>query len=510
MKEIEEKYDIVIIGSGMGGLACGVMLAKEGKKVCILEKNAQIGGTLQTFKRDGGKFDTGVHYVGGLEEGQPLYPYFQYLDIMKDVEIKKLDIDGYDRISFAGDDTLYPHAQGYDNFKNQLLKHFPDEEKALDNYIKDMRELCNNFGLYNIYKDNSNISELDLMYEGATQKINSYTNNKKLQQVLSGSNLLYAGEENKTPYYVHALVVNSYILSSYKFVKGGSQISRSLNYTLRDLGGTIVRNVEVTSINHDKSNVSSVTLKDGREIKADIFISNAHPTQTLEMMNKSLMRKSYVNRIMSLNNTISVFTLYIVLKPGMLKSFNYNRYHFNQWDVWNIGKYTEETWGHDLAIFGMPDPKNPECTGILSIMAYMRIEEMDPWIKTFNTTTEENERGESYDEFKEKKAQKLIESASRIIPGLKAATQSYHTSTPLTQRDYLNIVDGGLYGISRDHNAPLQSQINTKTKMKNLFFTGQNIILHGVLGATISAVVTCGEILGKQYLVDKIRKNIKT
>lgn len=505
MKKIDDNYDVVIIGSGMGGMSCGLILAKEGKKVCILEKNAQIGGTLQTFKRDGAKFDTGVHYVGGLEKGQPLYPYFKYLDIFKDVDIKKLDIDGYDRISFDGDEIMYPHAQGYDNFKKQLLKYFPEEEEALDNYIKDIRELCNNFGLYNLFKDNSDVNEYDLMHEGATQKINSYTKNEKLRQVLSGSNLLYAGEENKTPFYVHALVVNSYIMSAYKFINGGSQISRSLNYSINKLGGVIVRNAEVTAINHDKNNVSSVSLKDGRVIKADTFISNVHPSLTLDLMDTSLMRKSYTKRIKSIENTISVFTLYLTLKPKALKAFNYNRYHFSSADVWNVGKYTDENWGEDLAVFGLPDPKNPDYTGAMSIMAYMRIEEMEPWLDSVNTTTEVNDRGQDYTAFKEEKAQKLLKKADKIIPGLIEAIQSYHTSTPLTQRDYLNVVDGGLYGIARDHKEPLRSQINTRTKMKNLYFTGQNIILHGVLGATISSIVTCGEIIGKEYLVEKIR-----
>ena len=71
-----EQYDIVIVGSGLGGLACGTILAKEGYKVCVLEKNKQIGGNLQTYVRDRVIFDSGVHYVGGLDKGQNLYAAF--------------------------------------------------------------------------------------------------------------------------------------------------------------------------------------------------------------------------------------------------------------------------------------------------------------------------------------------------------------------------------------------------------------------------------------------------
>ena len=71
----------VIIGSGLGGLSTGVILAKNGYEVTILEQSAQIGGCLQSFWRDGVKFETGMHIVGSLDEGQILSNYFNYLEI---------------------------------------------------------------------------------------------------------------------------------------------------------------------------------------------------------------------------------------------------------------------------------------------------------------------------------------------------------------------------------------------------------------------------------------------
>ncbi|WP_221409882.1 NAD(P)/FAD-dependent oxidoreductase [Reichenbachiella sp. MSK19-1] len=505
MKKIEDKYDVVIIGSGMAGLSCGLILAMEGKSVCVLEKNAQIGGTLQTFKRDGGKFDTGVHYVGGLDEGQPLHPYFKYLDIFKDIDIMKLDENAYDVITFAGDSNEYPHAQGYENFKEQLLKFFPDEKENLDRYVTDIKALCKKFALYNVNDMPARTNELEYMYDGASQRIRAYTSNEKLQRVLAGSNLLYAGEEDKTPFYVHALIINSYMMSAYKFHHGGSQISRSLNYSIKERGGNIVRNAEVATIDHNNTSVSSVTLVDGRKIKADLFISNVHPTETIKMMDQGLMRKSYTSRIAGLENTVSVFTLYLVLKPQTVKYRNSNFYNFNENKVWGLTNYKPEDWGKDFAVFYLPDNKNPTYASVITVMAYMKMEEMLPWMNTFNTTLQESDRDESYQNFKELKAQFLLEKMEGFSPGLRKNIKSYHTSTPLTQRDYLNTTGGSLYGISRDHNFPLKSQINTKTKMKNMYFTGQNIILHGVLGATISSVVTCAEILGRDYLLKKIK-----
>ena len=81
-------YDIVIIGSGFGGLSCGLILSMEGYKVCILEKNRQIGGSLQIFSKDKTIFDTGIHYIGGLNPGQNLHQVMKYFGI-----IDKLAVD---------------------------------------------------------------------------------------------------------------------------------------------------------------------------------------------------------------------------------------------------------------------------------------------------------------------------------------------------------------------------------------------------------------------------------
>ncbi len=100
---MKEHYDTVIIGSGLGGLVSALILAKEGRSVCVLEKNNQYGGNLQTFVSENTNFDTGVHYIGGLSIGQNLYQYFNYLGIYDGLRLKKLNEDGFDIITFDGD-----------------------------------------------------------------------------------------------------------------------------------------------------------------------------------------------------------------------------------------------------------------------------------------------------------------------------------------------------------------------------------------------------------------------
>src|SRR6478735_7627768 len=135
-------FDIIIIGSGMGGLVCGDLLSKEGYNVCIVEKNKQIGGCLQTYVRDRVIFDSGVHYMGGLEKGQNLYQIFKYLGLMDKLKLQRIDEDAFDKIIMSNDEKEYPLAQGYDNFIKKLREYFPREESAIVAYCDKIQEVC--------------------------------------------------------------------------------------------------------------------------------------------------------------------------------------------------------------------------------------------------------------------------------------------------------------------------------------------------------------------------------
>src|ERR1700749_3764336 len=135
-------FDIIIIGSGIGGLVCADILGREGYKVCVIEKNKQIGGSLQTYVRDKVIFDSGVHYLGGLSKGQNLYQIFKYLGIMDRLKLKQMDLDIVDKIVIENDDKEYTYAQGYDNFIAKLLVDFPEEEQAVITYCDTIKDVC--------------------------------------------------------------------------------------------------------------------------------------------------------------------------------------------------------------------------------------------------------------------------------------------------------------------------------------------------------------------------------
>lgn len=141
---------MVIMGSGMGGLVCADILGKQGYKVCVLEKNKQIGGSLQTYVRDKIIFDSGVHYIGGLGKGQNLYQIFKYLGIIDKLKLQQMDVNAFDKILIENDEKQYVYAQGYENFIQHLLVDFPGEELAIRSYCDKIREVCDKFPLYNL------------------------------------------------------------------------------------------------------------------------------------------------------------------------------------------------------------------------------------------------------------------------------------------------------------------------------------------------------------------------
>src|SRR5690606_28201655 len=153
--------------------------------------------------------------------------------------------------------------------------------------------------------------------------INSCTNNPKLRAILAGTNLLYAGIADKTPFYVHALSINSYIESAWRCVNGGSQIAKLLIREIHKNGGKTPKHKEVSQFHIEDDRLCSVSTTDGYTYWADTFVSNIDPKQTLRLMGDYPMRKSYVNHIRQVENTISSFSLYIVLKPGRVPYLNH-------------------------------------------------------------------------------------------------------------------------------------------------------------------------------------------
>lgn len=114
-------------------------------------------------------------------------------------------------------------------------------------------------------------------------------------------------------------------------------------------------------------------------------------------------------------------------------------------------------------------------------------------------------RGAEYEDFKARKAQKMLMNLEKQFPGTITHIEDFWTSSPLTYSDYTGTLEGSMYGILRDKNAYSQTFISHRTKVPNLYLAGQNINAHGIMGVIIGSVLTSGEIAGIDNLIKQIQ-----
>ena len=495
---MENTYDILILGAGLGGLECAYILSKKGYKVCVLEKNKNIGGTLQNFNLGDATFSSGMHYLGSLDEGQLLNRLFRYFNILDKLKLKRMDNEVFDRFIIGGKQVDYPI--GWDSFSEKMKSYFPQETKPIDDYVKLMQAVADSQAIYNLKPpEDYDIRKNPYQNQGIYPMIKSLTDNPDLQQALTALNFVYAGDKNTSSVYTHALINNYYVQSAYRLIGGSNQIADSLADNIRELGGETFTEKEVTQLVFQNDKLSGVELKNGEKIFAEQVISNIHPAVTISMIPEGKIRKAFRNRVSSLPNTISVFGLHLRVKPGQIPYLNHNLHYFKNKDVWPVSSYDKDTWPSYFYMYTPETEDNSPHTNSLSLYAYMNFDEVARW-----ADVESSERGATYLEWKEQKAAELINLASAHFPTLKNNIIDWIAATPLTYRDYIGTPNGGMYGTVRDYHDPMSSYIFPRTKIPNLFFTGQNINLHGMLGVSISALLTCGEITGINELINDV------
>ena len=238
-------------------------------------------------------------------------------------------------------------------------------------------------------------------------------------------------------------------------------------------------------------------LRDRSVMAAKTFIANMDVKRTIGLVGEVHFRKSYASRIHGLEDGVSAFSLYIVFKPGTFPYADCNHYHFDKpGDVWNGQDYTDADWPRGfMCSFTVKKGQSRWADG-MTCLAYMRYTDVMPWADTFNTTTHDAGRGEGYEAFKAAKTQRMLAALERKFPGIGACIQNVYASTPLSYRDYIGASGGNMYGYVKDAADPMRTAISVKTKLENLFLTGQCINMHGITGVTIGGVLTCSDVLG--------------
>ncbi len=520
-------YDIIIIGSGLGGLQCGYILSKQGLNVCVLEKNAHPGGCIQCFRRGKHTFDTGFHYVGGLDPGQPLHRLFDYFGLL-DLPWHRLDENGFDEIILNNESFRF--VNGFDCFAETLSARFPHQRENLKKYTGFLQQVSEDI-FNNLDRENEGtFDETSLFAQSAYDYLSATIDDPLLRQVLSGASLKMELNPSTLPLYIFAQINSSYIQSAWRLKGGGSQIADTLIRQIEANGGTVYLNAEVTRLIEENGRIVAAEiispLKEagvipplkgaggcrgcqrshnfplGRrqgdvEIRASHFIADIHPTLALDLITESkLIRNIYRKRIHNLENTFGIFTVNIALKDNMIPYQNRNIYVYQSGDVWQYATYKPVNVNTCALVSFQPPDAGSIYTSNIDILTHLYRQEVEKW-----EHTQTGRRGDDYIAFKNQKAEACIRLVTEHIPclaKLKDAIERIYTSTSLTYRDYTGTPYGSAYGIRKNYKQLLTTLLSPRTPIPNLFLTGQNLNLHGVLGVSITSFLSCSEITGQK------------
>lgn len=482
------KYDVIIIGSGLGGLECATMLSHHGLSVLVLERQLQPGGCMQSYRRGNIHLDTGLHYVGGIAEGQPLHEAFKNLGLL-DLPWQRLDPEGFDRITI-GDETFAYH-EGYDDFARVLADRFPSQKAALQEYV-DMLRRSDRDQLQSL--DNTVSAETTFMNAqfttNAYQWLREKFSDELLINVLSGSSLKMELHKSTLPLFTFAHGNGSFIQSSWRLDGSGNDLVNKLVSNIRGNGGEVLCGMDVTRLEEKDGRLTAALCSNGERFEGDMFISNIHPAVTCELLAGSTTVKSiYRKRMAALANTFGMFTASLRLKPRAIPYFNHNKFIYAKPNVWEMSEEGHDGYG---VLVSCPYSATGYATQI-DLLTPMFWSEVQQWEDTTVAR-----RGDSYKAMKRRKAEAIITIAEQQLPGLRDAVEEIYTSTPLTYRDYNKTPQGSAYGIRKDFNQPMMTILTPRTPLPNLMLTGQNLMLHGLHGVTMTALFTYKAILQQQ------------
>ena len=480
------KYDVIIIGSGFGGLACAHILSKAGRNVLVLERQAQPGGCIQSYPRQEMMFDTGLHYVGGLAEGQPINKLFSELGLMR-LPWHRLDPEGFDRVTICGE--TYSLAEGYDAFVDTLSTAFPEEREGLLRYVEMLKQTQD--------LSNGNVIE-PLQGAGAYDWLTATIHNPRLVNVLSGNAIKMELRRNSLPLFTFAHGQNSYIQSSWRLKGDGNMIVHALTDDITSHGGTIICRTEVDELIEQNGHIRAARCRNGETYEGSIFISDVHPALTFSWIRQSqVLKKIFRKRMSNLENTFGMFTASLVIRKDTLPYFNHNKFVYSRPDVWTFYDVRDTTGDIGGLMISCRVPEDGSSyTRQIDLMTPMPWQQCQQW-----EDTKLFRRSHAYMTWKEQVYDRCLALAETVIPQLGRAVEAHYTSTPLTYRDYTLTPCGSAYGVRKDYHNLMMTMLSPRTPIPNLLLTGQNLILHGLEGVAMTARHTCKAILGEDLRI---------
>jgi len=514
--QLEDKWDAIVIGSGIGGLAAAALLSAEaGKKVLVLERHYTAGGYTHSFHRPGYQWDVGVHYIGEVQDsGSQVRRVFDYVT---DGQLAWASMpDVYDRMVFA--DRSYDFVAGRDNFRNSMKEYFPRDSAAIDLYIAAVLAAAKASGPYFAEKAVPRpIAWLAgrLMRRGflrwasrtTSNVLANITDNRELTGVLAGQWGDYGLPPAESSFGVHAIIAAHYFGGASYPVGGATRIAETIAPLIQRHGGNVVVSAEVAQVILEGNHAAGVRMADGRDLRAPLVISDAgaHNTFARLIAQPNAAIEPALDELRSIRPSMAHLSLYVGVKETAA-----------QLGLTGTNLWIHESYDHDANVarsaadpdapfpvlfISFPSAKDPQFALQHPERATLEVVTIVPydWFAHWEDTRWKH-RDDDYDAFKQKLAARLQAELERHVPQVRGKIDYAELSTPLSTRHFMNYQHGEAYGLSATPGRFRLRYLAPQTPIRNLYLTGQDVVSLGVTGALMGGVMTASAVLRRNLL----------
>lgn len=498
----ESDYDTIVIGAGAGGLAAAVALAQAGQKVLVCEQHEVPGGWTHSFTLEGYRFNTGVHYIGELGQGERLRQIYEGLGVSQDVAFFELNPDAYDHI-FIGDEQ-FDIPKGKDTYVARLKERFPDEARGIDQLFRQIGDI---FWVLQKIVDEEWLSvlrrpgALPWYTRSGGALINHYVKDPLLRAILTAQAGNHGMPPSQVSAAIHAAVMHHYFTGGYHPLGGGISIARAFVRALKRAGGEVRLQTPVQRILLDGQRVLGVELPDGDIVYSHHIVSNADPEITFcRLIGRDHLSRRLRRKLEKVGFSTSCVSLYLVVDSA---AWNMELDSGNYWFIDH--EDTEQIYRQGLGDYVVHHPpsmlfvtvtslKDPSkmCRGQHQIEVFTFVG-YDAFARWQEQTS--GERDQDYQQVKQQISERILITLDRRLPGIKKAVIFHELGTPLTNAHYINAYHGNMYGIDKGVWQAGPLGFHATTEFKNLFLCGASTMAHGICYTTNSGLTAAAKIL---------------